>query len=592
MVMFPPQLGKSTIGVRNYRRSTKRRKRRNLLGATARRHALRVSPVRLHSRSTPSISSIDALDTNTNEKNGSAHSMLTRSEARARLFGMKRRIVDRLLQKKASETGNKERQDGRLLILAFRDMDKDGDGTIDYQEFHEALGPEGLNCGLGPSEISDLFIALDTDGSGDVSMGEFLHELMIADKPPEELMIDRGRRKTLDWMERKVYKFKKEQKEQQERQDHQQHQELKNILTNPSLNEDISHQLQSSYSFRRSGTASGRLQDEEGHITRDRRMKLKRENQWEHPLKSTRPSTSNSEYGSYHNFTSRRNNREVISYSPFVGSGSGSTGSSRSRRVENDSISASLSISKSARNKTDKFLAEQRNMNAKTANHSLPQVSPVQQQKVKRLNTPAFKYLSQRKFGGKCYESSPKFIENRKTWNNIGYGLQGIIPETDLYHPEPLRRSSLSIAPMYPRPDVRGGSIQSNIANKFRREMKGRLHSSTNQKDKRTLYEANHGFVPLSTKKMLKDRGEKRVEFNVQNRSNKSLSQQRNCVMGKCRQQLTYYQKQMESQGYLDRQRGIGTGKGGLVSEQTRKHRGGFQVAGCVRGIDTPWLGV
>jgi Ca2+-binding EF-hand superfamily protein len=110
--------------------------------------------------------------------------MLTRSEARARLFGMKRRIVDRLLQKKASETGNKERQDTRLLILAYRDMDENGDGSIDYEEFHKALGPEGMNCGLAPPEISDLFTALDMDGSGDVSMQEFLDELMIADNHP------------------------------------------------------------------------------------------------------------------------------------------------------------------------------------------------------------------------------------------------------------------------------------------------------------------------------------------------------------------------------------------------------------------------
>ena len=319
--MFPPSLGRSTIGVRQYRRATKRRKKRaRRLGLTAKRHALRLSPVRhSKSQSTPSLHSTSKpitmpSDRSNRPKDDDSHiipteSMLTRSEARARLFGMKRRIVDRLLQKKASETGNKERQDTRLLILAYRDMDENGDGSIDYEEFHKALGPEGLNCGLAPPEISDLFTALDMDGSGDVSMQEFLDELMIADKPPAELMIDRGRRLTLDWMERKLKKHHldhqqdhqthEDHEDHQAHQAHQAHQDQQNQQDQQNeernRNERNSYELQASSSFRRSGTASGRLYKVPGEKGEQRRQALKQV--WEHPLHSKRPSTSNSEYG-------------------------------------------------------------------------------------------------------------------------------------------------------------------------------------------------------------------------------------------------------------------------------------------------------
>ena len=216
-----------------------------------------------------------------------------------------------------------------------------------------------------------------------------------------------------------------------------------------------------------------------------------------------------------------------------------------------------------------------------------------------RLDTPALTYLSQRPFGGKCYESSPKFVENKKTWNNVGYGVQGIIPETDLYHPEPDRRSPLSIAPMFPKQkEGRRESINLNIANNFRRKQKGLLaltrggsNSSNSIGGNTSAWEDSHNFMPLQTKQNLKEKSEVLVERSVRKRSTKIESQEQNRVMGKCLQQLTYYQGQMESQGYLNRQRGIGTGKSGLASLFTQHNRGGYQVAGCVRGRDTPWLG-
>ena len=180
------------------------------LGATSSKHALRISPIR-QSSSTPELkSSSRSILSSTSQSDApqptgpSGHR--TRAEARARLFSMKRRIVGRLLQKQAGLMGGaQQRNDCRLLIMAYKEMDEDGSGSIDYDEFVAAVGTDGLDVGLAPDEIDDLFVALDVDGSGDVSVSEFLSELMVADKPPAELMIDRGRRMTLDAMERKVH---------------------------------------------------------------------------------------------------------------------------------------------------------------------------------------------------------------------------------------------------------------------------------------------------------------------------------------------------------------------------------------------------
>ena len=103
--MFPPALNKSTIGVRQYKRYSKRRRRKKKLGATSSIHALRISPIR-QSSSTPELkSSSRSILSSTSQSDTppptgpTGHR--TRAEARARLFSMKRRIVGRLLQKQA-----------------------------------------------------------------------------------------------------------------------------------------------------------------------------------------------------------------------------------------------------------------------------------------------------------------------------------------------------------------------------------------------------------------------------------------------------------------------------------------------------------
>ena len=317
MVMFPPALNKSTIGVRQYKRYSKRRRRKKKLGATASKHALRMSPIR-QSSSTPELKSSSrsilssTSQSDTPQPTGpSGHR--TRAEARARLFSMKRRIVGRLLQKQAGLMGGaQQRNDCRLLIMAYKEMDEDGSGSIDYDEFVAAVGTDGLDVGLAPDEIDDLFVALDVDGSGDVSVSEFLSELMVADKPPAELMIDRGRRMTLDAMERKVHANQERVKMQQ----------IKEETNNLQVQEE------QGYPQKRAGTArSGR--------------RTKRE--WEHPLQTQRPSTSNSEYGSH--LSARSHTRSTFS--------SPTNSSRRTARTARTSIRTSRSSRVSTKTKTD-----------------------------------------------------------------------------------------------------------------------------------------------------------------------------------------------------------------------------------------------
>ena len=73
------------------------------------------------------------------------------------MFAMKRRIVDRLLQKRPAKRAIASAR-ARLLIQAYKDIDEDGSGSISKEEFVQALGKDGLDIGLKPHEMDHLFI--------------------------------------------------------------------------------------------------------------------------------------------------------------------------------------------------------------------------------------------------------------------------------------------------------------------------------------------------------------------------------------------------------------------------------------------------
>ena len=120
-------------------------------------------------------------------------SMRERKEAYSKLFAMKRRVVDRLLQRKAGNGFGNVRQDTRVLLQAYREIDADGSGGVSYDEFERALGPDNLDIGLTPKEVHELCIACDIDGNGDITFQEFLETLINADKPNSKIMLDRAR---------------------------------------------------------------------------------------------------------------------------------------------------------------------------------------------------------------------------------------------------------------------------------------------------------------------------------------------------------------------------------------------------------------
>merc|ERR1712048_415130 len=59
------------------------------------------------------------------------------------------------------------------LIEAFKQLDQDGSGYLDKQEFKDMLIPMGLS----EREYEAVFEGADTDGDGKISIAEFIHHL-------------------------------------------------------------------------------------------------------------------------------------------------------------------------------------------------------------------------------------------------------------------------------------------------------------------------------------------------------------------------------------------------------------------------------
>ncbi len=127
-------------------------------------------------------------------------------QAQQNLFGLKRRVVDRLLQKKAGNGLGKKRQDTRVLLQAYKEIDANKDGGVSYDEFENAVGPNHLDIGLSKEEVHQLCIACDIDGNGDITFEEFLQTLIFADKPETQLMLDRARKRESKFLQDTVNK--------------------------------------------------------------------------------------------------------------------------------------------------------------------------------------------------------------------------------------------------------------------------------------------------------------------------------------------------------------------------------------------------
>ena len=576
---YPPALGQNTSSVRQYKRycgrrdiDARSRRLKRKQGLTARRHALRVSPIKRPHESSKSLSMINdkntngghntersrshSKDKNTNDGHNAERSR-NYSEARAKLFSMKRRIVDRLLQKKASETGNRERQDGRLLILAYKDIDVDGSGSVDFSEFSHSLSE--LNVGLNSTELGELFTALDTDGSGDLSLQEFLESLMVADKPPSELMIDRGRRLTMDTLERKINTFEESRK-------------AKSPHSTSSLIERTPRILN--------------YHSAAPSLVRRQRQKILASARWQHPLDTQRPSTTSSEYGWHRH--------EDSQIPKSFGSESENTGDTRVVTTTQgfftnpgaQSLSNRQSSSMSCLQST--MTSRKPASRASTAMGSVRSLDKSLSQLASRdLDTEGDQFLRSRSTG-KSYQHSPKFAENRRTWERIGYGERGDRATLyDLHQSETQRRTQLKRAPAFPSLENSYGDVYAHAKN-FRRPEKG--VSSNPRIGGQSNWESSKGFVPRQTKIGRLQMGQQRVERLLTGAMNTKDLVEVERVMAKTKQRLRYLRGHMQSQQYLNRQRGIGVGKGLLKSGITRRHRGGHQVAKLVRG-NTPWLG-
>jgi hypothetical protein len=79
------------------------------------------------------------------------------------------------------------RQDYHTFGKAFKRMDTNGDGVVDYAELEEALGPNGMNIGLREGEVEGLAREFDVDGNGSIDIEEFFHTLADLDRPNEPL---------------------------------------------------------------------------------------------------------------------------------------------------------------------------------------------------------------------------------------------------------------------------------------------------------------------------------------------------------------------------------------------------------------------
>lgn len=62
----------------------------------------------------------------------------------------------------------------KKVITYFRQIDKDGNGMVDIDEFQMFVSKFAPDCGLSPQAVRDLFKFIDADKSGEIDVNEFL----------------------------------------------------------------------------------------------------------------------------------------------------------------------------------------------------------------------------------------------------------------------------------------------------------------------------------------------------------------------------------------------------------------------------------
>ena len=97
-----------------------------------------------------------------------------------------------------SESRSLMRQDYYKFGAAFKKMDTNGDGVVDYDELATALGPNGMNIGLKEGELYGLAREFDHDGNGSIDIEEFFHTLADLDAPDKHLTLILAESKQLE----------------------------------------------------------------------------------------------------------------------------------------------------------------------------------------------------------------------------------------------------------------------------------------------------------------------------------------------------------------------------------------------------------
>ena len=104
-----------------------------------------------------------------------------RRRAHQHLDQIRDKVLQKLGQKSAASTAGGGV--GKALWGAYREMDKDGNGVVDYNEFKRSMGKEKFDLKLHPNDLHSLAVACDMNGDGTISAEEFVFTIMEAGFP-------------------------------------------------------------------------------------------------------------------------------------------------------------------------------------------------------------------------------------------------------------------------------------------------------------------------------------------------------------------------------------------------------------------------